>query len=159
MRQAGTWGPCCNAAKLAPVHASWATKYKETTEIKINSVHEAEANSGAKDTKTFLKSRVQIHILRMSPCIQYYLRVGKPAKLHPPARNPCLEFLSASSHLYWLEKAKNHGCYHKYWIKSYFTVPSVTSVSFLGVTDCKVQLYWNFSWLRDSRSSYTFPTK
>ena len=32
---------------------------KKLQEIKINSVHTVEANSGAKDTKTFLKSRVQ----------------------------------------------------------------------------------------------------
>ena len=152
---------CCNAAKLAPVHTSpWATKYKETVGDKLTLCTQLRQILEQKIQRHFWRSGYKIWVLRMSP-LHTILPKGWANQLsHPSSPKALPEFLVwPLANFYWLEKAKNRGWYHKYWIRSYFTVPSVTSVSFLGVTDSKVQLYWNFSWLRDSRSSYTFPTK
>ena len=60
VRLAGTWNPllqCCKACTCTYLSLSY--KIQRNCRGQINSVHAVEANSGAKDTKTFLKIRVQ----------------------------------------------------------------------------------------------------
>ena len=162
VRQAGTWGPllqCCKACTCTCLSLGYKIQ-RNYRKLKLTPCTQLRQILEQKIQRHFWRAGYKIWVLGMSP-LHTILPKGLENQLsHPSSQKSLPEFLVwPLANFYWLEKAKNHGCYHKYWIKSYFTVPSVTSVSFLGVTDCKVQLYWNFSWLRDSRSSYTFPTK
>ena len=176
VRQAGTWDPllrCCKACICIYLTLSHKIQrnfrgLKLTLRTQLRQILEQ------KIQRHFWRSGCKIRVVRMSP-LHTILPKGYSGKAfglegwlswfahplsHPSSPKSLPELLVwPLANFYWLEKAKNGGWYHKCWIRSYFTVPSVTSVSFLGVTDCKVQLHWNFSWLRDSRSSYTFPPK
>lgn len=161
VRQAGTLGPllqCCKACTCTCLSLSYKIQ-RNYRKLKLTPCTQLRQILEQKIQRHFWRAGYKIWVLRMSP-LHTILPKGLANQLAtPPARNPCLNSCLASRPISIDWEGQEPWLLSQVLDQIRLHCPLSHFCFFSRCDWLQSSALLEFSWLRDSRSSYTFPTK